>query len=81
MHWLLIGVLIAAPAWWLRDRPDLNAKTYRYTGKYTLVRTYPNGKYLIRVNDRLIVVSSDLKPLTKTGVLTNDGFETRLRVD
>ena len=81
MRWLLAGALIATPAWWLRDRSDLNARTYRYTGTYTLVRTYPNGKYLIRVNNRLIKVSADTTPPpTKTGVLTNDGFEIRLRV-
>jgi hypothetical protein len=81
MRWLLAGVLIAAPAWWLRDRPDLNARTYRYTGAYTLVKTYPNGDHLISVNDRLLVVTSEKPPLTKTGTITNDGFEIRLRVN
>jgi hypothetical protein len=81
MRWLLAGVLIAAPAWWLRDRPDLNARTYRYTGPYTLVKTYPNGKHLISVNNRLLVVTSEKPPLTKTGTITNDGFEIRLRVN
>lgn len=82
MRWLLAGALIAIPSWWLRDRPDLNARTYRYTGTYTLVRSYPNGKYLLRVNDRLIVAAHDgTPPTTTTGVLTNDGFEVRLRVN
>ena len=80
MRWLLVGVLIGVPAWWLRDRPDLNAKTYRYSGAYTLVKPYPNGNYLISVNDRLLVVTSE-KPPTKTGTITNDGFKTHLRVD
>jgi hypothetical protein len=83
MRWLLLltGVLIALPAWWLRDRPDLNAKTYRYTGPYTLVKTYPNGKHLISIGTQLLVVTSEKPPLTKTGTITNDGFETHLRVN
>jgi len=81
MRWLLAGALIAAPAWCLRDSPNLDAKTYRYTGAYTLVRTYPNGKHLIRVNNRLLVVTSEKPPHTKTGTITNDGFEIHLRVN
>jgi hypothetical protein len=70
-----LGVLLALPAWFLKDSSNLSKKAYRYEGPYVITRAFPNRTYTVRVSNQLVTVSS-LTPLPPTGiaVITNDGF-------
>lgn len=75
-----LGILLALPAWFLKDSPDLSKKTYRYQGPYVITRAFPNRTYTVRVQNQLVTVTS-LTPLPTTGiaVITNDGFAKTIR--
>ena len=75
-----LGVLLALPAWFLKDSSDLSKKAYRYEGPYVITRAFPNRTYTVRVSNQLLTVTSKT-PLPHTGVavIISDGFSKTIR--